>query len=331
MLEVVEEEQQRLVGDVLGEAVSGPERLPGRLQHELRVAQRRERHPEDAVRVARRTRSAAACSASRVLPVPPGPVRVSRRTSSRASSVEHLGELVLAAEERRRRDRQVRAVQALERREVVVAELVDPLGRGQVLQPVLAEVAQPSVLDERRGGGRDEHLAAVAAGRDARRAVHVDADVALLGRGAACPVWSPIRTRIGPTGQASRSPVRGRGERARRRREGDEEGVALRVDLDSAVRGERLAQDPAMLGERLARIAPRPVRASSRVEPSTSVNRKVTVPEGRSRRTSAIMRQRNAYVIGQQCIAQTSRRARRPRYGRGAGIRRQGRREAKGA
>ena len=35
-----------------------------------------------------------------------------------------------------------------ERREVVVSELVDPLGRGQILQPVLAEIAQPTGADE---------------------------------------------------------------------------------------------------------------------------------------------------------------------------------------
>ena len=42
VLEVVQEEQQRLVGDVLHDAVCGPEGLPGGLQHELCVAQRRE-------------------------------------------------------------------------------------------------------------------------------------------------------------------------------------------------------------------------------------------------------------------------------------------------
>jgi hypothetical protein len=56
---------------------------------------------------------------------------------------------VLPAEERCRRNGQVRPVEALQRGEVGVAELVDPLGRREVLQPVLAEVAQAVRVDER--------------------------------------------------------------------------------------------------------------------------------------------------------------------------------------
>jgi hypothetical protein len=41
----------------------------------------------------------------------------------------------------------------LERWEVAVSELVDPLGRGQVLQPVLAKVAQFVGAHKRSGGG----------------------------------------------------------------------------------------------------------------------------------------------------------------------------------
>jgi len=44
-----------------------------------------------------------------------------------------------------------------------------------------------------------------------------------------------------------------------RRRERDEEGVALRVDLDSSVRDERLTKDTAVLGERV-RVAVRSER-----------------------------------------------------------------------
>lgn len=56
---------------------------------------------------------------------------------------EHLRQLLLTAQERRRGDRQIRLVKALERREVNVSELVDPLGRRQILQPVHAQIAQP--------------------------------------------------------------------------------------------------------------------------------------------------------------------------------------------
>jgi len=80
----------------------------------------------------------------------------------------------------------------------------------------------------------------------------------------------------------------GRTQRTRRRRKGDEEGVPLGVDLDAAVGAERLAQDAASFASASAyALAPRSCR--SFVEPSTSVKRKVTVPEGRSGRTDTMM------------------------------------------
>ena len=61
-----------------------------------------------------------------------------------------------------------------------VAELVEPLRCGQVLEAVLAQVAQERPVDQRAGGGGDEHLAPVARRRDPGCPVHVDTDVALL-------------------------------------------------------------------------------------------------------------------------------------------------------
>jgi hypothetical protein len=52
VLEVVEEDQHRALADMLGEAVRRADHLPGRREHELRIAQGRERHPPDSVRVA---------------------------------------------------------------------------------------------------------------------------------------------------------------------------------------------------------------------------------------------------------------------------------------
>ncbi len=107
VLEVVQEEQQRLVGDVLGQAVLGPERLRGRLQHQLRVAQRRQRHPEHAVRVAVRRLGGGLEAEPRLARAP----RPGQRQQPRAlEQAEHLRELVLPAEERRRRNRQIRPV-----------------------------------------------------------------------------------------------------------------------------------------------------------------------------------------------------------------------------
>ena len=55
VLEVVEQKQQRFVGEVLHQTVLGSEHLPRRHQDELGVTQRRQRHPEDPVGVALRS------------------------------------------------------------------------------------------------------------------------------------------------------------------------------------------------------------------------------------------------------------------------------------
>ena len=98
-----------------------------------------ERHPEDAVLVG-------ADQLGGDLERQPGlagPARPGDRDQARAvaQQVEHLVDLALAAEQRGGRHRQVGGVERLQRREVVVAELVEPRRRGEVLEPVLAEVA----------------------------------------------------------------------------------------------------------------------------------------------------------------------------------------------
>ena len=71
-------------------------------------------------------------------------------------------------------------------------------------------------------------------------------------------------------------PIDRRRDRILRRLKRNEERVTLRVDLVAAVRREGGPQDPLLLGQNLRVLAAR--RWSSRVEPSMSVNRKVTVP-----------------------------------------------------
>jgi hypothetical protein len=160
-------------------------------------------------------------------------------------------------------DRQVCRVQAANRRELAVAELVDPLRRGQVLQPVLAEVAQPVGADEIPCRLRDQHLPAVADRGDACRAVDVDPDVALLGDQRLAGVEThahadPARLEPFLAFARGRQPVT-------RARERDEEGVALRVHLHPAVPFERLAQHPSVLGQRfgvgVAELVQQPRRA----------------------------------------------------------------------
>jgi hypothetical protein len=90
-----------------------------------------------------------------------------------------VSELVLPTQKRGCRDRQVRPVQRLQRRESIVAELEDPLRRAQVLEPVLAQIEELVRVDERRRHRRHEHLTAVTDCGNASRAVDIGADIAL--------------------------------------------------------------------------------------------------------------------------------------------------------
>ena len=113
---------------------------------------------------------------------------------------------------------------------------------------MLAEVGKLT-FDELSGRRRDEYLSAVATGGDTGGAVDVISDVALVGE------------KRRPGVQADTHGDRAGGERigeGRRRREcsrcgrkGEEEGIALSVDFDPALRGTRLADHTAMLGERV--------------------------------------------------------------------------------
>ena len=211
------------------------------------------------------------------MPLPPGPVSVTSRTSGRRSSAAICVDLPLAAEERRGGNRQVRLVQRLQRREVVRAELEDALGRAQVLQPVQAEVAHLGA-GEVGGRLRQEHLAAVPGGRDPRRPMHVEPDVALVGPERFPRVQAHPHAHRAVRKRALR--VGGGRDRVGRARKRDEERVALRVDLDPVVPPPGLPQRTAVLGEHVG--VPSPSSWSSRVDPSMSVKRNVTVPVGSS-------------------------------------------------
>ena len=80
-------------------------------------------------------------------------------------------------------------------------------------------------------------------------AVYVDADVALLGEQRLTGVDAhPHADR--PSASAACASAAA-AMRTARRRERDEEGIALRVDLDATMRGERFAEQAPVLGERL--------------------------------------------------------------------------------
>src|SRR3989442_1052852 len=71
-------------------------------------------------------------------------------------------------------------MEARQWRKVIVSELKDSLGRGEVFQAVLAEVSEPVAIQERSGRCGDQNLPAMAAGRDPSGSMHIDSDVALL-------------------------------------------------------------------------------------------------------------------------------------------------------
>jgi hypothetical protein len=114
---------------------------------------------------------------------------------------------------------------------------------------VLAEVAE--LLGRKEGGGRrrDDDLAAARRGGDAGGAVDVRSDVALLGEERRSGVQAAAN--LDRAGRERLGEGRGGGERPRGGRKGEEEGVALRVDLHPALSSAGLADDPAVLGERL--------------------------------------------------------------------------------
>ena len=105
-----------------------------------------------------------------------------------AKQARELLELGRAPHQRRRGDRKVvrRRVDRARRRELGVEalrrDLVEPLGRRQVLEAMLAEVSQARAgrhraADERAGRLRREDLAAVGGRHDSRRPMDVDAHV----------------------------------------------------------------------------------------------------------------------------------------------------------
>ena len=147
---------------------------------------------------------------------------------------------------------------------------------------MLAEVREPVETDERRGRGRDEHLPAVADRRDAGGAVHVISDVAFVRHERRACVQADAHM-----DRAGRQRLRKPGsscESAGRRRKGEEERIALGVDLDPALGRTRLPISRRCSASAFA-YASAPSECRSFVEPSTSVKRKVTVPVGRSSRT----------------------------------------------
>jgi hypothetical protein len=244
LLEVVEQEKCLLRPQMVGQAVPRADDLRDRGHDELRVLDGCQRDPPDAVPVLlddlcrslqREARLAGATCAGE------------GQHRGRREEREHVGQLLLAADERAGLHREVRLVQALERWEVARPQLVDPLGSDQILQAVLAEIEEIVTACELSRRLRDQDLAAVTSGRDPRGAVDVEADVAFVRQERLAGVHTDAHADQ-RRGERVAS-VRGGRKRIGRPWECDEEGVALRVHLDAAVALERLPQQPAVLRE----------------------------------------------------------------------------------
>ena len=124
------------------------------------------------------------------------------------------------------------------------------------------DVARQLVGDQLARGARDQHLPAVAGSADPRRAMHVQADVIILSDFRLAGVDAHPHAHVdalGPT-LGRKRPLRAHrgGDRVARPREGDEERVALGVDLATVVLVERRAQQALMLGQHLGVAAAQP-------------------------------------------------------------------------
>ena len=153
-----------------------------------------------------------------------------------------------ATQKRRRRNRQVRPIQALQRRELTLPQLVHTLRRSQILETVLPEVAKLRADRQRSRRRRHKHLTPVTGCRDPRRTVYVDAHVPLVGQKRRSRVHShPNADR---TLDKRRLPRGSRLEPVRRRLEHEEERVALGIHLHAADGRQRLAEHATVLRER---------------------------------------------------------------------------------
>ena len=210
-------------------------------------------------------RLAATWSARRVLPVPPGPVSVTSRVLARSARISSSS-----------RSRPTNDVSSIGR--LLGRASSERIGGKSAGRPSITSCAirsgrrslsrwapsdrrrqarparWPSTSDRGRLG--EQHLAAVAGGADARRAVDVVADVGARRRRAR------LRPCGGPSGPGSRPPSGhgsavqrplhvgdGRGRRRERIGEDGEERVALDLVLEPAVGGERRPDDRAVARE----------------------------------------------------------------------------------
>jgi hypothetical protein len=133
----------------------------------------------------------------------------------------------------------------------------------EVLQPVLAELGEVAIDEHPRGRGEND-LAAVARCGDPGGAVQLPTGIALAGEAQRAGVQADPRLDR-PPGERLLT-LRRCGQRLDGISEGIQEGVSLRIDLDTAVGGEGDPQETAVLGKRqhvpiLSKLLDQPRRA----------------------------------------------------------------------
>jgi hypothetical protein len=213
------------------------------------------------------------------------------RQSFDQNEPQQVGDLLLPTEERLEPSRQVRVVQAAERRKTSVAELEEP-ELADVLQPVDAEVARAAAVQQVASRLRREHLPAVRCAHHTRGAMDVRADVAPVADDRLAGVDAdPDSDRA--AGER-RDGLLGRRYCLPRRGERHEERVALGVDLDPAVPGESLAEHAAVLLEHVgvalcAELVEQPRRALDvREEQRHGAGRKLAHADRFARRRAGV-------------------------------------------
>jgi hypothetical protein len=168
--EVVHRHPARVLGDA--------ERLRDGRQHERRIPQRRQRYPEHAVGKVVGYIGSGLQGEPRLA----RPARTRQRQEPHVrleQQAPHRGQFRVSPDKRRRWHREIGPVETAQRWELPLTQLEEPLWSTQILQPVLAEIAEleRSWLEQRDRRGRHEHLPAVGGAHDPGRAMDVDADV----------------------------------------------------------------------------------------------------------------------------------------------------------
>src|SRR6478672_7173218 len=166
---------------------------------------------------------------------------------------------------------------------------------------MLAEIAQRIAPNEIGGRSGKQHLPAVRAGGDPCRTVDVCPHVALLGRQRSTRMETHAHgERQLPLGLARGFEGTGRG------RKGEEEPIALRIDLDAAVPRESLTENPPMFAKH-TRI---PLRAKFPQQPRRALNVRKDERQRPRRKLRLHLTDSASYSV-----AQPARRTIRPRSG----------------